>query len=186
MAAWLVGCNSTPVDAIVPLPDAAITPDECATGAAIAAGQFKLRSVATGQCVAVGAPTTVSSTPARLTALVDDCTKDGSIWRVAAASFLPAGTAYEVATPERTYVFDVEMGLSLDDTPVVLYAPALGGRNNQAFEFRARTARSFEMAPMHVLAQASCVGVAADSLAISRCDASASEQEWQLLPTDCP
>jgi hypothetical protein len=101
-------------------------------------------------------------------------------------NFLPSGTFYEFSTPERTYVFDVEMGQSADGTPVVLYTPATVGRANQAFDIRARSANSFELAPAHVTGTLSCVGVDGDSLAISGCDANVRAQEWQLLPATCP
>jgi hypothetical protein len=181
-ALGLAACEITSVDAIVPQTDTPATRAECESGVeSAAAGLFRLRSVATKKCLAEGASTTVLGTPARLTALVDDCVKDGGVWRLSVTSTPGSRTYYDVEAPSGGDVLDVEMAVTADGTPVIIYR-SLGG-TNQLFEFRARDSRVFEISPDH--ARESCISSGTTSTAIWHCDATAIDQEWQLLPADC-
>jgi hypothetical protein len=184
-------CGKTPVDAILAKQDA-IAPDSgmppagdiCVDGAASAmAGQFRLRAAATGQCLAVGSTTTVGGNPAWATAMADDCAIAGEIWDLIADGTGITAGSYEVKSSTTDYALDIRMAATADGTPAILYTSTTNA--NQRFFFRKRRAGVFELAPGHVSAWASCLSSAPPVPAIARCSSSATDQEWQLVPTDC-
>lgn len=188
LAALLVcaACGKTPVDAIVSELDgsAPMSGDSCTDGvSSVTAGQYRLRAVSSGQCLAVGGSTTVLGTPAWLTAMAEDCLVAGEVWQLTPVLSGQNAGSFEVRSTQFGDNLDIEMAQTADGTRVLLYEPLTLA--NQRFFFEPRRARVFEVAPAHVALRASCLSSAPPFPSIARCSEASSEQEWQLLPADC-
>jgi hypothetical protein len=184
-------CGKSPVDAIVFVQDVIIPDsgmpmaDPCVDGAPSAkAGSFRLRAMASGQCLGLGSSTTIGGTPAWTTAMADDCAVAGEVWELIADLTGQTAGSFEVRSSSLAYNLDIRMAMTADGTPAVLYGPT--SLANQRFFFRMRRPGVFELAPGHVSASASCLSSTPPVPAIARCSMSAADQEWQLVPSTCP
>jgi hypothetical protein len=190
-------CGKSPVDAIVFAQDGSApdtgsgtgtgtgtgTGDPCTDGVATAAaGEFRLRALPTGQCLAVGGSTTVLGNPAFDTAMADDCLVAGEVWQLIPSASLQG--AFEVRSLQQAYNLDIEMAQTADGTPAILFSPT--SLANQRFYFAARRTGVFALVPAHIRSPFSCVSSAPPFPAIFKCDVTLADQEWQLIPASCP
>jgi hypothetical protein len=174
------------VDAIVFEQDGAppMTGDACIDGAPSAvAGLFRLRAAVGGQCLAVGGSTTIGGSPAWLTTMADDCAVAGEIWQLVPDVTGSSAGAFEARSTTLAVSLDIKMALTAEGTAAVLFASTSFA--NQRFFFSSRRAGVFELEPAHVTGHASCLSNAPPFPAIYRCNASAADQDWQLIPSDC-
>lgn len=179
-------CGKTPIDAIVFEQDGAppTTGDACIDGASSAgAGLFRLRAALGGQCLAVGGSTTIGGSPAWLTTMADDCAVAGEIWQLVPDVAGSSAGSFEVRSTTLAVSLDIRMGLTAEGTTAVLFART--SLANQRFFFSSRRDGVFELEPAHVTGHTSCLANSPPSPAIYRCSASAAEQGWQLIPSDC-
>jgi hypothetical protein len=116
--------------------------------------------------------------------MADDCAVGGEVWQLISDLTGQNAGSFEVRSTTLPDSLDIRMGMMLDGTTAVLFA-----RNslpNQRFFFHSRRAAVFELEPAHVTGHTSCLSSSAPSPAIYRCSASATDQDWQLIPSDCP
>lgn len=178
----LAACGKTPADAIVPVATGPDGGDGCTDGVSVvSAGLFRLRA-ASGQCLNTGSPTFVGLSPAHETAMTSDCATS-EIWDLKTmTSSVVFGFVYEVAATTFDESLDITMAITADGTAAITFMST--GNPNQEFQFRQRRANVFEIAPVHVLGQTSCLSSQATP-AIQRCSAAATDQEWMLIPAEC-
>ncbi|MGC4090356.1 MAG: RICIN domain-containing protein [Polyangiaceae bacterium] len=176
LAFFLLACGKTPLDVL----EAASTGaggQSCASAPAALAGSYRIRSLSSGKCLAIGGAITVNGFPALLTAMVDDCSAQGEVYQL-----IPDGgfSSFQLRATNGDNV-DVETAATADGTRVIYFTP--NGLKNQRFTFSARAERVFAMVPAH--APTSCVTEVSPEPQIFACDSAQSNQEWELLPASC-
>jgi hypothetical protein len=116
--------------------------------------------------------------------MADDCAVAGEIWQLVPDVTGSGIGSFEARSTTLAVSLDIKMGLVADGTAAVLFART--SLLNQRFFFQSRRAGVFELEPAHVTGHTSCLSNSPPFPAIYRCSASAGDQEWQLIPSDCP
>jgi hypothetical protein len=179
-ACLLLGCGTTPIEAVVA--DSAPSGDddgEVMGGAecnAPGAGRFLL-SLETG-CVRRGEATTVFGTDAVTTELAGDCVSARAQWDLTPAA---SGT-FTVRNVDNQLFLDVRAASDAPGTPVVGYPPT--SFDNQRFWFRPRAAARYELAPRH--APTFCMQARGSEIEIWPCQSDESTQAFLVARVACP
>jgi hypothetical protein len=180
MAALLLGCGTTPIDAVtadLPAPAAtgSMTPPVSTGCAAPKAGRFTLR--VENACLRRGDPTTVYGNAAFLTELSPDCNTARAQWDLTPAV---AGT-FTVRNVEDQLSLDVRAASDLPGTPIIVYDP--NTLDNQRFWFRPRSAETYELAPRH--APTLCAKARGTEVEIWPCDTNDLDQTFRFASVSC-
>jgi hypothetical protein len=175
-AFFLLACSKTPLE-VLEAAGVGAGGQACEPAPAPLAGLYRLRSLSSQKCMGVGAMITVGGLPGRLTAMVDDCSKDAEVFQL-----IPDGAfgVFQLRASSGDNL-DVEMVSMADGTRVIYFAA--NGFRNQRFSFEMRRERVFALIPEN--ATSSCVSDVPPQPQIYVCKADLSNQEWELLPATC-
>jgi hypothetical protein len=178
-ALLLMGCGTTPVDAVVADESGLGAKDPIAGSVCSvpAAGRFSLS--AESGCLRRGGATTVFGNPAVDVELSADCTTPAAQWDLTPAV---AGT-FTLRNVEDQLSLDVRAASDVPGTPIILYDP--NTLDNQRFWFRPRGSETYELAPRHapmLCAEARATGV----VEIWPCDAADTGQAFRVARFNCP
>jgi hypothetical protein len=179
-ALLLVGCGTTPIDAVtadLPAPDATsgMTPAPGGACSAPTAGRFTLS--VENACLRRGDPTTVYGNAAFLTEVSADCNTPRAQWDLTPAV---AGT-FTVRNVEDQLSLDVRAASDLPGTPIIVYDP--NTLDNQRFWFRPRSGDSYELAPRH--APTLCAKARGAGVEIWPCDMNDVDQTFRFAGVSC-
>ena len=184
--AVLVGCENTPIDAVVAddlVADGGGPPGDAATCTSTRAdpgpGQYRLYSAASARCLGAGVPTTVVLQPAFTTEMTTDCGSDAQLWQLSPSMF---GTSLRLRNVARDLYLDIERGSDTPGTPAILYD--MNTLPNQLFAFRERTTAEFEIAPGNAVG--SCLTEVLDTVEIWPCSMGDARQSWTTFLATCP
>lgn len=176
----LVGCGTTPIDAVTadtPAPDNGS--ENIPTGNPACsepmAGRFIL-SLQSG-CLRRGEPTTVFGSPGFLTELSADCTTVRAQWDLTPAL---AGT-FTLRNVEDQLSLDVRAASDLPGTPIIVFDP--NTLDNQRFWFRPRGSDTYELAPRH--AATLCAEARGGGVEIWPCDTNNTAQALRFGRLGC-
>ena len=176
----LVGCGTTPIDAVkadAPLPDndpenVPIASPACSEPTA---GRFTLSLQSA--CLRRGDLTSVFGNAAFLTELSADCTTARAQWDLTPAL---EGT-FTLRNVEDQLSLDVRAASDLPGTPIILYNP--NTLDNQRFWFRPRAQDSYELAPRH--APTLCAEARGTAVEIWPCDTNNPAQAIRFARVSC-
>jgi hypothetical protein len=177
----LVGCGTTPIDAVTadtPAPDNGIEniPNGGPTCSEPTAGRFALSLEST--CLRRGGHTSVFGNPAFLTELSADCTTARAQWDLTPAL---EGT-FTLRNVENQLSLDVRAFSDVPGTPIIVYDP--NTLDNQRFWFRPRSMDTYELAPRH--APTLCAEARGNGLEIWPCDTINTAQAFRFARVSCP
>lgn len=178
MAFLLFACGTTPLD-VLERAGAGGSGATCAAAPAPLAGFYKIRSVSSGKCVAVGGIVVYGGNlTGNLTAMVNDCSNQGEVFQL-----IPDGGfgSFNLRAGSNNHNIDIEMLETADGTRVILFAP--NGLSNQRFTFQMRRDRVFALVPGN--ATSSCVTEVQPQPEIFVCKSDQANQEWELVPVSC-
>lgn len=177
MAFLLFGCQTTPLD-VLEISGAGGNGQTCAKAPAPLAGSYRIRSVSSGKCLGIGTNITVGNLPARLTAMVNDCSNQGEIFQL-----IPDGGfgSFQLRATSIDDNVDIEMLGTDDGTRAIYFAP--NGLKNQRFTFSQRRDAVFALVPAH--APLSCLADVLPQPEIYTCRSDQTNQDWELLPASC-
>jgi hypothetical protein len=176
----LVGCGTTPIDAVkadAPAPDK--DPENVPTTSPACseptAGRFTLSLQSA--CLRRGDLTSVFGNAAFLTELSADCTTARAQWDLTPAL---EGT-FTLRNVEDQLSLDVRAASDLPGTPIILYDP--NTLDNQRFWFRSRAHDSYELAPRH--APTLCAEARGTDVEIWPCDTNNTAQAFRFARVSC-
>lgn len=179
-ACLLLGCGTTPIEAVVADSVSAGGDDSEVAGGAECdtpgAGRFTL-TLETG-CVRRGEATTVFGTDAVTTELAADCVSARAQWDLTPTV---AGT-FTLRNVDNQLFLDVRAASDTPGTPVVGYSPT--SFDNQRFWFRPRAAARYELAPRH--APTFCMQARGNEIEIWPCRSDESAQAFFVARVGCP
>lgn len=179
-AVTLVGCGTTPIDAVIadtPAPDTGPenVPTDSTGCSEPTAGRFTL-SLQSG-CLRRGDLTSVFGNAAFLTELSADCTTPRAQWDLTPAV---AGT-FTLRNVEDQLSLDVRAASDVPGTPIIVYDP--NTLDNQRFWFRPRSRDSYELAPRH--APTLCAEARGSGVEIWPCDTNNTAQAFRFARVSC-
>lgn len=180
LALLLLGCGTTPIDAVkadlpAPADTSEMTPSGGTRCSAPTAGRFTLS--VENACLRRGDPTTVFGNGAFLTELSPDCTSPRAQWDLTPAV---AGT-FTVRNVEDQLSLDVRAAADVPGTPIIVYDP--NTLDNQRFWFRPRSSETYELAPRH--APTLCAKARSTEVEIWPCDPNDVDQTFRFAGVTC-
>lgn len=179
-AVTLVGCGTTPIDAVTadtPGPDNGPenVPTDSPACSEPTAGRFTL--TLQSACLRRGDLTSVFGNAAFLTELSADCTTPRAQWDLTPAV---AGT-FTLRNVEDQLSLDVRAASDVPGTPIIVYDP--NTLDNQRFWFRPRSHDSYELAPRH--APTLCAEARGSDVEIWPCDTNNTAQAFRFARVSC-
>jgi len=176
----LVGCGTTPIDAVIadtPAPDSGHENIPTGSGACSepTAGRFTFSLQ--NACLRRGELTSVFGNPAFLTELSADCTTARAQWDLTPAL---EGT-FTLRNVEDQLSLDVRAFSDVPGTPIIVYDP--NTLDNQRFWFRPRARGAYELAPRH--APTLCAEAQGSTVEIWPCDTNNTAQAFRFARVSC-
>jgi hypothetical protein len=176
----LVGCGTTPIDAVTADTSAVDdghenTPMGSAACSEPTAGRFTLSLG--NACLRRGEATKVFGAPAFLVELSADCTTARAQWDLTPA----LGGSFTLRNVEGQLSLDVRAAADLPGTPIIVFDP--NTLDNQRFWFRPRTSDTYELAPRH--ASTLCAEMRGSGVEIWPCDTNNPAQAFRFARVSC-